>query len=394
MQEQNASSIYSKKNFTFNKFRNKDYRKNIGKARGKYKFNFFPKLTSKRIYIILIYSIIIFVECNKRKVQLGFSYIIIKTNITWYINIISEDYIYENPHEVIIGDTTYDNANQKVFYINNTDDDIQLIWYTQLHSTTKMFHECYNITEIDLSNFDASNVEHMDKMFSGCYSLIYLNLSFLNTSNVQTLNYMFYNCSALTSLDLSYFNTSNVISINSMFAQCSSLISLNLSKFNTSLVVNINSIFSGCSSLNFLDLSHFDLSKIINMENIFQGCEKLKYLNLRFVKVTSKLYENNIFGYSPYNLTVCSQFEDWENFFIKKQEVNCNSKDNNTILYDDENELKCYMNVSMEGNNKYICGICGDNYFTKYTDSNDLINSDIDCYESPKGYYLDENDWI
>ena len=48
------------------------------------------------------------------------------------------------------------------------------------------------------------------------------------------MDLMFYRCLNLTSLDLSNFDTSNIIDMDGMFAHCSSLVSLDLSNFNTS----------------------------------------------------------------------------------------------------------------------------------------------------------------
>ena len=44
--------------------------------------------------------------------------------------------------------------------------------------------------------------------------------------------------------------------------------------------------------------------------------------------------------------------------------------------------------------NKYFCDMCYNNnnkYYIKYNDSNN-IDSNINCYYSPEGYYLDDND--
>ena len=48
------------------------------------------------------------------------------------------------------------------------------------------------------------------------------------------MDYLFYGCSSLKEINLSNFNTSNVISIDYLFYDCSSLEKLNLPKFNTS----------------------------------------------------------------------------------------------------------------------------------------------------------------
>jgi surface protein len=65
---------------------------------------------------------------------------------------------------------------------------------------------------------------------------------------------MFTKCSNLTSLDVSNFDTSNVTNMYGMFDECDSLISLDLSNFDFGKVKNVNF---------FIDLSY--TSKLANL---------------------------------------------------------------------------------------------------------------------------------
>ena len=47
-------------------------------------------------------------------------------------------------------------------------------------------------------------------MFYGCSKLTELNVSNFDTSNVTEMHWMFYNCSSLTTLDLTPLKTSQV----------------------------------------------------------------------------------------------------------------------------------------------------------------------------------------
>ena len=92
-----------------------------------------------------------------------------------------------------------------------------------------MFQGCTNLTTVDASDWDTSNVTSMERMFSSCRSLTELDLSDLNTSQVTNMQNMFSGCSNLISLDLSNFDMSNVASkTSSMFAACTSLQTLRL----------------------------------------------------------------------------------------------------------------------------------------------------------------------
>lgn len=57
----------------------------------------------------------------------------------------------------------------------------------------------------------------MSYMFDGCANLSMLNVSSFNTSNVTNMAQMFFSCTRLTTLDLSSFETRNVRNMNGMF---------------------------------------------------------------------------------------------------------------------------------------------------------------------------------
>lgn len=69
---------------------------------------------------------------------------------------------------------------------------------------------CTGIASIDLTNFDASNVENMLSMFLNCSDLISANLSNLNTTNLINMSFIFAECTNLANLNISSMNTKNV----------------------------------------------------------------------------------------------------------------------------------------------------------------------------------------
>ena len=82
------------------------------------------------------------------------------------------------PKEVYINgyiqnDVTYS------YNLNETDNVIGLIWYDLINISDNMFRECSDIIEIDLSNFNTSNVTIMQSMFRDCSSLTSLNYQIL-----------------------------------------------------------------------------------------------------------------------------------------------------------------------------------------------------------------------
>ena len=143
-----------------------------------------------------------------------------------------------------------------------------------------MFSDMSKLTSLNLPNFDTSNVTNMGYMFSGMSKLTSLNLPNFDTSNVTNMQYMFFNMPSLTTLDLSSFDTSQVTNMSGMFLGMSKLTSLNLPNFNTSNVTNMKSMFHNMSSLTTLNLSNFNTSKVTNMDSMFSHMRSLITLNL------------------------------------------------------------------------------------------------------------------
>ncbi len=80
-----------------------------------------------------------------------------------------------------------------------------------------MFSGCDTLTELDVSNFDTSNVTNMSSMFNHCETLTELDVSNFDTSNVTDMSGMFCYCETVAELDLRNFDTSNVTDMSEMF---------------------------------------------------------------------------------------------------------------------------------------------------------------------------------
>ena len=165
------------------------------------------------------------------------------------------------------------------------------------NSTKEMFQNCSKLKNINLNNFDTSNITDMSGMFYNCNLLSNLNVSNFNTSNVIDMASMFYGCTSLTALDLSNFNTSNVTSMTGMFYSCNNLSTLDLSSFDTSNVIEMSFMFS-LSGVNILDLSHFNTSNVKNISYMFSWCRSLTSLNVSSWKTTNITDMSNLFANS------------------------------------------------------------------------------------------------
>ena len=162
--------------------------------------------------------------------------------------------------------------------------------------SSNMFHYLPDLSSLDLSSFDTSQVTDMRYMFSELSNLADLNLSNFNTSKVTNMESMFDGMSKLTSLDLSSFDTSHVTNMDLMFSFTSKLVSLNLSNFNTSQVTVMNRMFANMPNLASLDLSSFDTSQVTEMSYMFYNTPNLTSLDLSTFDTSKVTDMNNIFA--------------------------------------------------------------------------------------------------
>ncbi len=115
------------------------------------------------------------------------------------------------PYEVLVNGVLQRNVTNKVLLEEKKENVIIMKFNTTLITSEKMFYGLSNITKIDFSEFDFSQVTSMKFMFNECRQLKYINFTYINTSSVIIMSDLFTNCEKLTSLDLSYFDTSNVV---------------------------------------------------------------------------------------------------------------------------------------------------------------------------------------
>ena len=174
-------------------------------------------------------------------------------------NLLYIDFI-EKPSKIIINDNPgYINENNTIISSLNDENIIIMKWNYKISSCTSMFKNLTNIIEIDMSNFDSSEIDSMNQMFSFCVNLkkVILGENF-KSSHVKDMGYVFNGCESLISLGLSHLDTSSSNNFAYMFANCILLTSLDLSNFNTSSAVLANSMFSNCHSLKSINLSSFN----------------------------------------------------------------------------------------------------------------------------------------
>ena len=143
-----------------------------------------------------------------------------------------------------------------------------------------LFYECNALTQLDLSNWDTSNIQYMIATFDGCNNLTELNCSTWNTGKVYNIQLAFYNCNSLETIPVRDWDTKNVMYMDKAFGNCTSLVNLDVSKCDTSKVVELTNTFYHCSSLKTLDVSKWKTSNVLRADSLFSGCEKLTSLDV------------------------------------------------------------------------------------------------------------------
>ena len=330
------------------------------------------------------------------------------------INLLNRSFFFD-PSDVIVNGESKPLC-RKTCLFNNDINNATIKFDDQINICENMFYGMENIIEIDLSNFDASNVISMHRMFSDCVDLQKITFGNINTSLVQNMKELFNNCIKLTTIDRLNFNTLSVKTMNSMFNHCESLLSIN-AEFNPENVENLFNIFAYCYKVVTINLPSFKYTRTINIKGIFYNDTKLKYVDLSNFEVSSSIEtirsafrfchsiifirldllkintNTEIWGFldSTYpDVKVCIKDENTINILNQfKDKINCSNnclnenmkidlKVNKCIKYCNESEYKYELN--------YLCYYkCPDNTFP--------IDKEYFCLsKKPEHFYLSKNE--
>ena len=167
-----------------------------------------------------------------------------------------------------------------------------------------MFDGDWTLTDVDVSNWDLTQVKECYYLFSGCRSLTTIKGEFSTSSfqNTTTMSAMFFNCSALTNVDVSKWDVGNVQNFFAMFKECSALQSIKgLDNWNTTAATNMSYMFYDCTNLTSiassnpgenpstnvsytsasenlgnLDFSNFGTAKVEDFSYMFYDCKAMR----------------------------------------------------------------------------------------------------------------------
>lgn len=136
-----------------------------------------------------------------------------------------------------------------------------------------MFYECYKLANLNLTNWDTSNVTTMKSMFEECKSLSSESMKTiekLKMNNVTNIYGMFEYCENLD-LDLTNWDTSNVIDMGCMFYRCKNS-RINMRNLNTVNVEKMNDLFSGATNIT-VDLYGIKMDNLTTLESAFYNSQ-------------------------------------------------------------------------------------------------------------------------
>ena len=300
-----------------------------------------------------------------------------------------------------------------------------------------MLRNCKLLTSVDFSNFNTTKVTTMNNMFRGCSSLISLDINHFNTSSVTNIGRMFSDCYSLTSLNISNFDVSKITDIGALFMGSKKLEYINLEKWKFTNNLKIYSYFHEDTAKNLVICSYE--SKIIAKTT---GCRIIN-CSINWREAQKKIYTKNkscidscsLVDQYDYN-SICGDdcpkgtYKNNNNYKCEKCHPDCSKCEEKPSLnnsncksclfpnkylnlgncvdtckrgyYHDKTDLsikickcdliKCF-SCSIESFNSDLCISCNDGYYPIYDQYNNNNNSFIDCFLSPKGYYLFNNSY-
>jgi surface protein len=136
-----------------------------------------------------------------------------------------------------------------------------------MESMMSFLSNFFYLNEVDISNWDVSNVTNMSLMFQ---QTDYVNgIEYWDVSSVLYMGYMFNESSVLS--DLSNWNVSNVTNMYGMFWCIHEVNINNIESWDVSNVTNMSKMF-GCYGGPFVEnISSWDVSNVNDMSEMFLG---------------------------------------------------------------------------------------------------------------------------
>lgn len=148
-------------------------------------------------------------------------------------------------------------------------------------NSSNLFNGLSQLTSINFSQFDTSEVTNMSGMFRHCSSLTSLDVSSFNTNKVTDMSGMFYSAQGIENLNLNHFDTSNVTTMERMFSEMASLVRLDISSFETPRLTNMNYFCNYNTKLKYIDMRKMNMTSIGSPTEAFAGLDSIEEIIVR-----------------------------------------------------------------------------------------------------------------
>ena len=148
-----------------------------------------------------------------------------------------------------------------------------------------MFCKCVNIKEIpNLNNlfYNKNNIKDIGMLFNGCKNLQKINGDKWYADNITNMSYAFNRCESLEEIHLGKnFTTNNVKNMCGLFNGCTKLkkVPSAISGWNIQNVEDISIMFQGCQALKNIDIKNYNVSNVKDMSGLFSKCSELNSIN-------------------------------------------------------------------------------------------------------------------
>lgn len=131
-----------------------------------------------------------------------------------------------------------------------------------------------------VSNFMTENMpDNAQYIFQKVFKTIPKDVSsFFNTIVTTSADHMFYGCENLTEIDVSSFDMSNVTNVTSMFSGCKNLVTVKGILDFTS-VTRTTTFLAGCANLETINIYNFKVPR----NTSFKDCVKLSHISLVYL---------------------------------------------------------------------------------------------------------------
>ena len=158
-------------------------------------------------FIILLILSIMIIPCFLLN-QIKFRKLILNYEITIKVGRGTQAILYNeiaSPDQIFVNGNPHEGVTKILTDLNSDENIVRMVWSFPLLDCSKMFYNLRNIIEINLSNYDSSQVTNMSEMFCHCGSLNSIDFTNFNTAKVVDFKSMFYGCNHLLYLNLRSF---------------------------------------------------------------------------------------------------------------------------------------------------------------------------------------------